>query len=134
MSERNPPRLPSYSPHREYDSHVRVLVFRDVPEDDWLTAPRALDPGAWAAGIHEAQQRTHQLAGMPYRDYLQSDEWRRLRSLVIDRAAGRCERCRKTADEWNVHHLTYERRGHELLEDLVLLCRPCHMAEHGITD
>ncbi len=133
MSERNPPRIPPYSPTREYDPHVNVLVFRDVPEEDWLTAPRPLDPGAWATGMHAAQQRTQLLSDMPYQDYLRSDEWRRLRVLVIDRAGGRCERCRCTAGEWNVHHLTYERRGHELLEDLVLLCRPCHEAAHGIT-
>lgn len=131
MSERNPPRLPPYNPHREYDPVVNVLVFRDVPEEDWLTQPRALDPGSWAAGLHEAQQRSKQLADMPYQDYLQSDEWSRLRALVIGRAGGACERCRRTAGEWNVHHLTYERRGHENLEDLILLCRRCHAIEHG---
>ena len=30
-----------------------------------------------------------------------------------------------------VHHLTYERAGHERLEDLQTLCHLCHCREHG---
>jgi hypothetical protein len=30
----------------------------------------------------------------------------------------------------DVHHLTYVRFGHERLEDLLTLCRPCHDAAH----
>lgn len=133
MSERNPRRVPPYSPTREYDDNTGVLVFRDVPEEDWLTTPTRLDPGAWAEGIEAEQRRTRELERMHYKkDYLQSPEWKRLRVLVIGRAGGQCERCRRRAGEWNVHHLTYERRGHELLEDLILLCRRCHRAEHGL--
>lgn len=29
-----------------------------------------------------------------------------------------------------MHHLTYARAGHELLTDVLLLCLPCHGAEH----
>lgn len=31
----------------------------------------------------------------------------------------------------DVHHRTYKRWGHELLEDLTTLCHPCHMHHHG---
>jgi 5-methylcytosine-specific restriction endonuclease McrA len=126
--------LPPYNPDREFRASTGVLVFHDVPEDEWLTAPRSLDPSAWVDSIAGSQARTEKLRRMPYQDYLQTEEWRRLRSLVIGRAGGSCERCRKTAGEWNVHHLTYDRRGHEDLTDLILLCRPCHQAVHGIVD
>lgn len=32
--------------------------------------------------------------------------------------------------QWDVHHLTYERLGHEELRDLELLCCMCHNLEH----
>ncbi len=125
MSERNPRRRPPYSPTREYDDNAGVLVFRDVPEEDWLTTPKRLDVGTVMA-------RSAELKRMPYKDYLKSDEWRRLRLMVLRRAGGRCERCGKNNGEWNVHHLTYDRRGNELLSDLVLLCKRCHDVAHGI--
>lgn len=32
---------------------------------------------------------------------------------------------------FDVHHKTYDRIGDELLDDLVLLCKSCHKAQHG---
>lgn len=64
-----------------------------------------------------------------YQKYLQSAEWKELRRQVILRAKGTCERCK----EWpvvNVHHLTYERLGKELLEDLLGVCTKCHREFH----
>lgn len=64
-----------------------------------------------------------------YRVYILSDEWRRLRLLIILRAKGICERCRR----WpvvNVHHLTYARLGSELLTDLLGVCIKCHQELH----
>jgi hypothetical protein len=59
-----------------------------------------------------------------YRDYLNSIDWYLIRVEVKKRASGRCERCSATGVE--VHHRTYERLGHERLDDLELLCKPCH--------
>jgi len=66
--------------------------------------------------------------------YLRSKHWRRLRVQVMLRAGYRCERkgCIAYGDDLDVHHKTYERIGHELLTDLVYLCRPDHKrVEHG---
>lgn len=52
--------------------------------------------------------------------------WRRVR---LDRLAldhGLCVFCKAEAEE--VHHVTYERRGNELVEDLRSLCGQCHDA------
>lgn len=59
-----------------------------------------------------------------------SPEWQVLRAQVMIRSDGRCEVCR-TATATQVHHVTYERLGHEDVErDLLAVCRGCHA---GIT-
>jgi 5-methylcytosine-specific restriction endonuclease McrA len=69
---------------------------------------------------------------LTYQAYLQSPAWKLARRLLIERAQHRCQRCHARGP-LNVHHLTYERLGHEEPGDLQVLCRPCHMAVHGIT-
>lgn len=81
-----------------------------------------------------------------YQRYLQTPHWRRIRLRVFERADWRCEgeiteepdasspwgrstRC-ETITGLQVHHLSYDRLGHERLEDLVCLCAACHKFEH----
>ena len=94
-----------------------------------------------------------------YREYLKSDEWKRKRDAVMQRAMqsfmptspvirrtvdgyGRviksialehrptCENDGCTNEAVHVHHLTYERVGKEWLEDLQALCPKCHEQQH----
>lgn len=71
-----------------------------------------------------------------YQQYLASDQWRRIRNLVLERDGFKCRRCGdggRAADiisHLDVHHITYDRRGEEHLDDLVLLCRRCHQWVH----
>ena len=51
------------------------------------------------------------------------------RKQVLRRAGWRCETCGRRAP-LDVHHLTYERFGNELLGDLRALCRECHDEAH----
>jgi hypothetical protein len=60
-----------------------------------------------------------------YHEYLASREWAALRERVRERSGNRCERC-FNAPQHAVHHLTYERAGHEELTDLMAICNPCH--------
>jgi 5-methylcytosine-specific restriction endonuclease McrA len=64
-----------------------------------------------------------------YETYMQSETWRELRDLCIWAADGLCERCGASEDDVQieVHHLTYERLGHEDPDDLQVLCSPCHV-------
>jgi 5-methylcytosine-specific restriction endonuclease McrA len=63
-----------------------------------------------------------------YTSYMQSEAWKALRQTMID-ITGCCERCELTDEVTmlEVHHLTYERLGHEDLDDLQVLCPPCHV-------
>jgi 5-methylcytosine-specific restriction endonuclease McrA len=64
-----------------------------------------------------------------YSEYLKTPEWacRRMLRLVLDEHT--CQDCRQPAS--HVHHLTYERLGHEELDDLISLCERCHSIRHG---
>jgi 5-methylcytosine-specific restriction endonuclease McrA len=64
-----------------------------------------------------------------YKQYLQSEAWRRRRELVLRRALGICEGCGQ-ASATEVHHLTYDHVGNEFLWELVAICRDCHERYH----
>jgi 5-methylcytosine-specific restriction endonuclease McrA len=66
---------------------------------------------------------------LAYRSYIQSEEWKQKRAEKL-RANPSCEMCDGFKHR-QVHHLTYERLGNELLDDLVTLCRRCHAIEHS---
>ena len=65
--------------------------------------------------------------------YMASREWAVLKEAVKKRADGVCERCGLDPVD-QVHHLTYERFGHELLTDLHGLCNQCHEFVSGKRD
>ena len=63
-----------------------------------------------------------------YDEYMNSLKWRKRRNRALKRAGFRCQRCGATAQDGRleVHHLTYERLGHEADDDLLVLCHDCH--------
>lgn len=68
-----------------------------------------------------------------YEDYLLTKHWRNKRKVIIAERMGICEKCKKKIEEngkIHIHHLTYERIGDELAEDLMLLCENCHNKIH----
>lgn len=78
-----------------------------------------------------------------YQKYLETLHWKRTRLQRLLRChffdlhqAVKCERCGMFVPILpvafaDVHHLTYERIGAELMEDLQVLCRSCHGEAHG---
>jgi hypothetical protein len=68
-----------------------------------------------------------------YAQYLETDAWQAIRAKVLRRANGVCEGC-MDARPTEIHHLTYQHVGQELLFELVALCRPCHEAAHRERD
>ena len=75
------------------------------------------------------------LRAIPYAQYLDSAAWRATRDDALARGNYTCAGCGQWSPDGSglqVHHLTYARRGHEMPEDLQVLCRPCHERAHGI--
>ena len=56
-----------------------------------------------------------------------------MKRQVRERSGGDCERCH-SATATSVHHLTYERIGHESLDDLTDVCKGCHAYLSGKID
>lgn len=73
--------------------------------------------------------RLDELQSMPYREYLQTPEWQERRKRHLRSANYRCQVC-NSSQPLDVHHRTYERRGHERPQDLIALCRSCHQLFH----
>jgi len=67
-----------------------------------------------------------------YLAYLRSPWWRARKALVIRFRGEACEYCGRL-ERLELHHLSYERLGRELPEDVVLLCSVCHQRAHGLT-
>jgi hypothetical protein len=88
-------------------------------------------PQVWRAVEPEAKAAPP-TADPEYVRYLNSAAWAAKRAEVLARAAGSCEGCGEAVEgaETEVHHLTYERIGRELPEDLVALCPGCHRRKH----
>lgn len=64
-----------------------------------------------------------------YNYVMQSEDWRQIRKLALERDNYLCQGCRlKKAAE--VHHTTYKNLGDELLFQLVSLCVNCHQKLH----
>jgi len=62
-----------------------------------------------------------------YEAYRRSPLWRlHVRRQALARAQFHCEKCGNPG-ELEVYHVTYERLGHELPEDLQVLCAICLM-------
>jgi hypothetical protein len=60
-----------------------------------------------------------------YTAYMQSDKWQHRKARLYAKRGRVCEMCGAT---WplEVHHKNYDRLGHELDEDLLIVCVDCH--------
>lgn len=68
-----------------------------------------------------------------YLEYLNSEKWKKKRFMALTFYGNKCDKCSATK-RLDVHHLTYERFGKELLADLQILCRKCHDEVHAVQD
>lgn len=61
--------------------------------------------------------------------YMRTAKWKKIRKAKLDQTRGQCEKCGSWMGRKDVHHKTYNRLGHERLEDLIVLCTHCHEIE-----
>jgi len=69
------------------------------------------------------------LRKIPYREYLQTEHWQKVRDYALERAEHRCQVC-NASGELHTHHRTYDRRGEEMPSDVIVLCAGCHKLFH----
>lgn len=65
---------------------------------------------------------------LDYEEYLKTPHWQKIRNQLLG-GKPKCLLC-KSRKNLHIHHLTYENRGNEQLEDLAVLCRLCHFQIH----
>lgn len=119
--------------------HMHQVVLRVLAREGFLRD--SLRDGAnltdeQVAGLPAADSpddRVAALRAMPYTEYLKTQHWHFVRQAALQRAGHTCAVC-DSSDRLEVHHRTYERRGCEWPEDLVVLCNGCHSRQHGILD
>jgi len=67
-----------------------------------------------------------------YKNYLKSDEWKKLKQETIDRDGGRCRKCHGCYCQ-EVHHIKYPKDfKDDCLENVISVCSKCHKEIHGI--
>jgi 5-methylcytosine-specific restriction endonuclease McrA len=91
---------------------------------------RQQEHAAWTQTEQVHTSNVQALRSMPYQEYLRTDHWRTARAGALRRAGYACQVCSAKLD-LHVHHRTYERRGCERENDLIVLCRQCHATFHG---
>lgn len=67
-----------------------------------------------------------------YISYLNSQEWRDFREMIIGERGCFCERCDREFKSVHIHHIHYNNLKKELRGDVLVLCSGCHdlMHEH----
>lgn len=80
----------------------------------------------------EERKRHKQHRSDEYIKYLQSPEWKAFKATIVQERGNKCEQCRIEGQNVciDLHHITYVRLGHELPQDVKLLCRNCHENTH----
>ena len=68
-----------------------------------------------------------------YQNYLLSNKWKIKRAQALDRDKNICQECKKSEAQ-EVHHKTYDSLYNEPLEDLISVCKDCHVKIHIIND
>jgi len=65
-----------------------------------------------------------------YETFLKSPYWAGVRQKRIVKGSTRCFCCATADHILHLHHITYERLGAELPQDLIPICGPCHERLH----
>jgi len=77
-------------------------------------------------------ERLIRLGYSDYQSYLRSEHWsQKKRQYLSSNSPKYCLICGNS--QYDLHHLTYERLGNELISDLFPLCRRCHRILHDYT-
>lgn len=115
-------------------NHSECKHSTNINEEEWLCensgclSERTKKLAAKEKEIHE--KFVYSLGSISYQEYLRSSHWQTIRELKLAKGKNECEVCGSNS-QLQMHHKTYKRRGKELPEDLVILCKPCHQKFHG---
>lgn len=107
--------------------YISYLGDEQVSHDRMLDAAVRTGIGIEKFSIVEIRTR---LRTLPYHEYLETPHWNTTREAAKSRADYRCQVCNTNERTLHTHHRTYENRGEEKPEDLIVLCDKCHELFH----
>jgi hypothetical protein len=73
----------------------------------------------------EVLKYTNIFGEVDYRLYMKSSIWKQVKERIKQIYNYKCKFC-GSSNELHVHHRTYDRLGHEYIDDLVVYCHHCH--------
>jgi hypothetical protein len=79
----------------------------------------------------ECYEEMANLWSLIYYQYLDSEEWKQKRNVILSKASYLCQGCKNNKAN-RVHHMTYRNLGAECDEELMALCDICHDSYHRI--
>jgi hypothetical protein len=77
------------------------------------------------------QKCLNMLKTIPYQEYLFSSHWKSFCGEAMKWANYKCQLCNKSNILLNVHHKSYDNKGKETFNDVIVLCCNCHKLVHG---
>ena len=114
---------------KKYSSEIR-FEFSYFNYDKWLTERKSEVVNLW-----ESVKRINFESSKygKYSSYLGTEEWKLKRNEALKRDENLCQVC-KINEAVEVHHITYENFSNEKLEDLLSVCKDCHIEIHRKID
>lgn len=75
---------------------------------------------------------SNHIKSMKYSDFLKTPYWKAIAEKKMQQSGFKCQLCNENG-KLNVHHRTYATHGEEIsnMQDLIVLCAPCHAKFHG---
>lgn len=95
----------------------RRLVLEGVPESQWKHSKKYKEKPKPKPVI--------------YAKYIKSSKWFKFRAEIFAQRGAGCHDCGHADMNNHLHHLTYDRLGHEKPEDVMILCVDCHGIRHS---
>lgn len=106
----------------------KIAVGENDNYNRFIEEHRNSDQDEFTLFISKLRQSQEEYMYSEYTKYIRSDNFKLLRTKIIERDGGICQICGAKGN--NVHHLTYTHFRKEYLFELVLLCENCHIGEY----
>ena len=106
----------------EYQESIKKLLFDDLPVKEDIKNP-----------FLQSFDFSEVMLEKRWELYIGSGCWKRKRNYIIKKRGCKCQMCgdeSKKSSEYHLHHNIYDRLGHEMENDLQLLCNECHSGLH----
>lgn len=128
-----------------YNAQPYREILKVFEEMSGLQKPKGMEFRIWVAELfinkHEIlplvppkakkpkKEKKHKSRKADYEAYIRSPEWQKFREKAFAALGRICSKC-GSGKNLHVHHLHYMTFKRETIQDVAILCEPCHMDVH----